>query len=65
MATCLDAQESGVDQEVAALIKHCIGGECRVNGLKLPLLSHTAAKVDRLQFEHVRVTPLQLVCSFQ
>ena len=58
VATCLDAQEGGVDEEVAALIEDCIGGEWGVSSLELPLLGHPAPKVDGLQLEHVCIAPL-------
>lgn len=61
----LDAKHGGIDDEVAALIKDCIGvGGFRVcNQVLLP--RHATPEVNRLQVVHLRLPSLQLVGGCQ
>ena len=61
----LDAQHGGIDDEIAALIKDCIGvgglGVC--NQVLLP--RHAPPKVDGLQVIQLRLSSLQLIGGCQ
>ena len=65
MATCLDAQQGWVDQEVAALIKDSICLRRSLQGLQILLHGHAPSKINGVQLEHIRVSPLQVVCRLQ